>query len=232
MLATRRQITVAKAVAPLLLILCSPALFSFSDTNQALARLTACENNATHKVRFPKVGKSCKSDETVITLGGPSLDLEGTGALVPTSGTCGVEGTCPGSLTASLTTGQLFGQSSLSMNVLVNETANETTYLGSCYFTTGTATIGPSQEVIFEGNLCVVRQYMYVLKGILTSIPQLNCQSAPVTVLAGKLIVYGAANTTGPLPPPGSNPIPAGEGGAIISIIGSVAQIPSPCPSP
>lgn len=120
------------------------------------------------------------------------------------------------------------------MNVSVNETANETTDLGSCYTTIGTTTVGSSDQVYFEGKLCVVNEFMYVLKGTLSSVPlpEPNCQSAPVTVLAGELIVYGAANTSGPLPPPGSNPIPSGDGGAIISIIGSVGQIPSPCPSP
>ena len=140
-----------KAITILLLMLC--ALTLPSGAAQALTSLTACENNQTHKIRFPTVGKSCKSGETAITLdgpgpigpsgpsgpsgptgpsgppggssNGPSLEMEGTGALVPTSPTCGVDGLCPGNLTASLT-GTPFGPLSLDMDVSVHQTAGPT----------------------------------------------------------------------------------------------------------
>jgi hypothetical protein len=40
--------------------------------------LTACENNKTHAITFPDVGKSCKSDETTITV------ISGSGPAGPT----------------------------------------------------------------------------------------------------------------------------------------------------
>jgi hypothetical protein len=166
----------------------------------------------------------------------PSLELEGTGALVPTSATCGADGLCPGNLTASLT-GPPYGELSLDMSVLVSQTADA----DSCYHTTGSASIGSSNpsQVTFEGKLCVTDAFKYVLKGTLNTIPENDCQSAPLMVSAGELIAYGTVHISGPTPTPGpmsGNPIPVnqqgGKAGAIISIIGSTGQIPAPCPSP
>lgn len=145
---------------------------------------------------------------------------------------------CPGNLTASLT-GPPFGSLSLSMGVSVEQTANQTVGPNSCYFTIGSASIGsidnPS-DVSFEGELYVPSFFTYVLKGTLNIIPHQNCQSAPLMVSAGELIVFGAVHTIGAGPPPGGNPIPVnqqgGQGGAIVSVIGSTGQIPDPCPSP
>jgi hypothetical protein len=166
----------------------------------------------------------------------PSLDLEGSGALVPTSPTCSGDGLCPGNLTASLT-GTPFRQLSLDLNVSVSETAGP----DSCYLTTGSASIvlgaNPS-TVDFRGELCLPTSYTYVLKGSLTSLPQQNCQTAPLNVLAGDLIAYGEVHTSGPIPTPipGGNPIPVNQpgamAGAIVSLIGSTGQVPAPCPSP
>lgn len=242
------QVKMAKAVI-VLLILCACGLLSSTVQAQTLI---ACENNKTHKVSFPPVGKSCKSDETAITLagpgptgptgptgppgssGGPSLELEGTGALVPTSPTCGPDGLCPGDLTASLT-GPPFQQLSLDMSVSVSQTASP----DSCYLTTGFTSIGSGSnqsEASFEGKLCVTF-FTYLLKGTLTTMPVSSCQT-PFMVSAGELIAYGAVHTSGPTPTPGpspGNPIPVNQGAnpdAIISIIGSTGQIPAPCPSP
>jgi len=248
-----------------------------SGTVQALTSLTACENNQTHKIRFPAVGKSCKSDETAVTLdgpgptgpsgpsgpsgpagtsgaqgipgptgpsgppsgssNGPSLEMEGTGALVPTSPTCGADGLCPGNLTASLT-GTPFGPLSLDMDVSVHQTAGP----DSCYLTTGSASIGSggNQSLTFEGELCVTSFYTYLLRGTVNITPDNVCPSTPpLMVSAGELIAYGAVHTSGPIPTPGptpGNPIPinqpGGNTGAIISLIGSTGQIPAPCPSP
>jgi hypothetical protein len=165
----------------------------------------------------------------------PSLELEGTGALVPTSPTCGADGLCPGNLTASLS-GAPFGQLSLDMSVVVSETASP----DSCFLANGSASIGSSgnaSDVIFKGELCA-DFITYVLKGTVTITPQRNCQSAPLMVSEGQLLVYGAVHTSGPVPTPipGGNPIPVnehgGKAGAIVSIIGSTGQIPAPCPSP
>jgi hypothetical protein len=256
-----------KAIAGLLLMLC--ALTLPSHTVQAQTSLTACENNQTHKIRFPAVGKSCKPDETAVTLegpgptgpsgpsgpigpsgaqgiqgptgpsGGPSLDLEGTGALVPTSPTCDAAGLCPGDLTASLT-GPPYGQLSLDMTVSVKQPANP----DGCYHTGGFASINPGgnpSQVTFEGELCLPSFYTYLLRGTVNIIPENVCPSTPpLMVSAGQLIAYGAVHTLGAMPTPGPtpmNPIPAnntggGNAGAIISIIGSTGQIPAPCPSP
>jgi hypothetical protein len=268
------RIKVLKAITGLLVVICASVLLS--GTVQALTSLTACENNKTHKVRFPKVGMSCKSGETAITLngpgpmgpsgptgpsgpigpsgaqgvpgptgptgpagppessGGPSLELEGIGVLVPTSPTCGADGFCPGNLTASLS-GPPFQQLSLDMSVSVSQTASP----DSCYLTTGSASIGSignQSQVSFEGELCVTSFFTYLLRGTLNIIPVNDCQSAPLMVSAGELIVYGAVHTIGPTPLPGGNPIPVnqpgGNAGAIISVIGSTGQIPAPCPSP
>jgi hypothetical protein len=265
-----------KAITGLLLMLCALALPS--RTVQAQTSLTACENNQTHKIRFPAVGKSCKSDETAVTLegpgptgpsgpsgpigpsgaqgiqgptgpsgapggssGGPSLDLEGTGALVPTSPTCDADGFCPGDLTASLT-GPPYGQLSLDMSVFVIQPANA----NRCFTTNGSAGIGsvPNQSQLnFEGELCVNFD-TYVLKGTVKIAPVNTCPPPPFVVSAGELIAYGSVHISGPVatPTPGAppgNPIPVnqpaggqGGGGAIISIIGSTGQIPAPCPSP
>ena len=163
----------------------------------------------------------------------PSLELEGTGALVPTSPTC-TDGLCPGNLTASLT-GTPLQQLSLDMSVSVSETASP----DSCFLTTGSASIvlgGNRSTVDFKGELCLPTFYTYVMKGTVTSLPQQNCQTAPFTVLAGDLVAYGEVHTSGPTPIPGGNPIPVnqqgGKAGAIVSIVGSTGQIPAPCPSP
>ncbi len=270
MLIEKWQTKPLKSITGLLLMLC--ALTLLSRTVQAQTSLTACENNQTHRVRFPAVGKSCKSDETAITLegpgpagpsgptgpsgaqgiqgptgpsgapggssGGPSLDLEGTGALVPTSPTCGADG-CPGDLTASLT-GPPFQQLSLDMSVSVSATAGS----DSCYHTTGFASINPGgnqSQVTFVGELCLPSFFTYLLKGTVNIIPVNVCPSTPpLMVSAGQLIAYGAVHTLGAMPTPGPtpvNPIPmnnigGGDAGAIISIIGSSGQIPAPCPSP
>lgn len=164
----------------------------------------------------------------------PSLELEGTGALVPTSQSCSPDGICPGTLTATLT-GPPLRSASLNMSVGVNQTASP----DSCYIANGTAELGSitnSSDLNFTGELCVGGAgFTYVLKGTLTSIPHNNCQSVPLTVFAGELTVFGEAHTIGAVPP-GGNPIPlnqlGGHPGAIVSIIGATGQIPDPCPSP
>jgi hypothetical protein len=164
--------------------------------------------------------------------------MEGTGALVPTSPTCGVDGLCPGNLTASLT-GTPFGPLSLDMDVSVHQTAGP----DSCYLTTGSASIasgGNPSQVTFEGELCLTSFFTYLLRGTVNITPDNVCPSTPpLMVSAGELIAYGAVHTSGPTPTPGptpGNPIPVnqpgGNAGAIISIIGSTGQIPAPCPSP
>lgn len=241
------QTGLAKAVPGLLVVFCASNLLS--GTVRALTSLTACENNKTHKVSFPPVGKSCTSDESTITLGGPgptgptgptgppgssggpSLELEGTGTLFAKSATC-VGGSCAGTLTASLT-GPPFGSVSLSMDVFANQTAGA----DSCYVTTGSATIGPiddPSEVSFEGELCTPTFFTYVLRGTVSVVPHQDCQTAPWMVSSGDLIAFGAVHTVGPTPLPGGSPIPPNQfsNSAIISIIGSTGQIPAPCPSP
>jgi hypothetical protein len=120
------------------------------------------------------------------------------------------------------------------MDVIVNDTPIANSPFASCYVTNGSGAIG-SLGVGFEGKLCVGLS-QYSLSGTLTSgVPPANvCQAAPLTALAGELTVFGSVSTSGPNPPPGFNPIPLnhGAGGAIINIIGSVGQIPNPCPSP
>jgi hypothetical protein len=43
-------------------------LLAVASRASALETLTACENNKTHAITFPDVGKTCKSDETTITV--------------------------------------------------------------------------------------------------------------------------------------------------------------------
>jgi hypothetical protein len=163
----------------------------------------------------------------------PSLELEGKGALVPISSTCDANGTCLGMLTAALT-GEP-SAASLSLEVSLNDTPTPDSPFASppCYITNGSGTLG-TFEVNFEGKLCFVDFFQYTLSGTLSrSIPSDKvCQTAPAMVLAGDLTVFGANSPSGPVPPPGFNPIPSGASGAIINIIGSVGQIPDPCPSP
>jgi hypothetical protein len=163
----------------------------------------------------------------------PSLELEGKGALVPISSTCDANGTCLGTLTAALT-GQP-SAASLSMEVFLNDTPIPDSPFASppCYITNGSGTLG-TFGVNFEGKLCLVDFFQYTLSGTLSrSIPSDKvCQTAPAMVLAGDLTVFGANSPSGPVPPPGFNPIPSGASGAIVNIIGSVGQIPDPCPSP
>jgi hypothetical protein len=163
----------------------------------------------------------------------PSLDLQGTGMLVPTSSACDANGTCLGMLTAALT-GQP-SAASLSMVVSLNDTPIPNSPFGSppCYITNGSGTLG-TFGVNFEGKLCLVDFFQYTLSGTLSrGIPSDKiCQAAPATVLAGQLTAFGANSPSGAVPPPGFNPIPAGASGAIVNIIGSVGQIPDPCPSP
>jgi len=52
-----------------LLALCS--CFAVAAPARALTSLTACENNKTHAITFPPVGKPCTSSETTITLNVP-----------------------------------------------------------------------------------------------------------------------------------------------------------------
>jgi hypothetical protein len=153
--------------------------------------------------------------------------------LVPTSSTCDANGTCLGTLTATLT-GQP-SAASLNLEVFLNDTPIPNSPNGGppCYLTDGDGMLG-SFGVSFEGTLCVQSGFQYTLSGTLSrGIPfDSVCQTAPAMVLAGQLTLFGATSTSGPEPPPGFNIIPTGQGGAIVSIIGSTGQIPDPCPSP
>jgi len=177
--------------------------------------------------------------------GGPSLDFEGTGTLTPTGcgdsppcpppSTC-IPGTgyywCPGTLAATLTTGQqIFGQTSLSIPVYVNEDPNP----NGCYAVTTEVSPVPaaidSYEVGFVGNLCnVPESSSYVLSGTLSSVCTCSeltglCTTWP---LAGELTLSGSS-----IEPPEGAPIPSGvTSGSTINIIGSVAPAPTACPSP
>ncbi len=61
------------------------AYFALAAAAQAQASLVACVENKTHKVRFPPVGTSCKSDETALVLGatGPAGPAGATGPQGP-----------------------------------------------------------------------------------------------------------------------------------------------------
>jgi hypothetical protein len=152
--------------------------------------------------------------------------------LVPTSTTCDSNGTCLGTVTAALT-GQP-SAASLSLDVSLNHTPIPDSPFGSppCYITAGNGMLG-SFGVSFEGKLCVDNP-QYTLSGTLSRGISSVCQTAPAMVLAGQLTLYGATSTIGPVPTPTMdfNPIPNGTSGAIVSIIGSMGQIPDPCPSP
>jgi hypothetical protein len=165
-----------------------------------------------------------------------SVELEGTGALVPGPFVCDANGTCLGVLTAALT--GLPSAASLSLNVSLNDTPIPDSPFASppCYITNGSGTLG-TFGVSFEGKLCVALDgFQYTLSGTLSrGIPENKvCQTAPAMVLAGELTAFGANSSSGPVAPPGSgfNPIPNGASGAIVNIVGSVGQIPDPCPSP
>ena len=162
-----------------------------------------------------------------------SVELEGTGALVPISPftACG-NGICLGMLTAALT--GVPSAASLSLEVSINDTPIPDSTNGvQCYVTNGGGTLG-SFAVDFEGKFCLVDFFQYTLSGTLNrSVPfDKICQTAPAMVMAAELTVFGANSPSGPVPPPGFNPIPAGASGAIANIVGSVGQIPDPCPSP
>lgn len=162
-----------------------------------------------------------------------SVELEGTGALVPISAACDANGTCLGMLTAALT--GVPSAESLSLEVSLDDTPIPNSPNGSppCYITNGSGTLG-SFAVNFEGKFCLVDFFEYTLSGTLSrGIPSTKiCQTAPAMVMAAELTVFGANSPSGPVPPPGFNPIPAGASGAIANIVGSVGQIPDPCPSP
>jgi hypothetical protein len=220
--------------------------------------LTACENNKTHKVTNFAVGGSCKSNDTTLTLnvigptgpqgpagptgatgpagangsgGGPSLDLEGTGMLVPTDSQCNtLDNMCTGTLTASLG-----GSDTLNLSLFINDTMLPDIASEICFAVEGSGTLNAA-TVAFEGRLCLL-DFQYTLTGTLSPLftfsSSSNCQSAPITVMVGQLNAYGAVSTIGPtFPQPGSNPILIGMGGAIVNVIGSQGQIPSPCPQP
>lgn len=53
------------------LVLALGSCFAFAWPAQAVTSLTACENNKTHAVSFPAVGKFCTSSQTTITLDVP-----------------------------------------------------------------------------------------------------------------------------------------------------------------
>ena len=160
-----------------------------------------------------------------------SVELEGTGALVPISAACDANGICLGMLTAALT--GVPSAASLSLEVSINDTPIPGSTNGvQCYITDGGGTLG-SFAVDFEGKFCLVDFFQYSLSGTLNrSIPFGNiCQTAPAMVMAAELTVFGANSPSGAIPP-GFNPIPGGASGAVANIVGSVGQIPDPCPSP
>jgi hypothetical protein len=161
-----------------------------------------------------------------------SVELEGAGALVPTSAACDANGTCLGMLTAALT--GLPSAASLSLEISLNNPPipNSPVFSPPCYITNGSGTLG-TFGVSFEGKFCT-DGVQYTLSGTLSRgiLFDKVCQTAPQMVMAAELTVYGANSPSGPLPPPGFNPIPSGASGAIANIVGSVGQIPDPCPSP
>lgn len=225
----------------LVAILIVAAFVPMAATNHAQAgSLTACENSKTHKVRFPAVGKPCKANESAIILAGPpgppgppgpsgglNLELEGTGSLIPSAAACSMAGTCSGTLTATL------DSQSLSLNLVINETPVSNAPAGSppCFVGAGTGTLDTT-AITFHGQLCV-DGFQYILSGTISSDlgPSDICQPSPVMALEGGLSLFGAVSASGPTLL-GGNPIPSGAGGAIVSIVGSMGQIPSPCPSP
>lgn len=84
--------------------------FAIAAPAQALTSLTACENNKTHKVSFPAVGKSCTSGETAIVLGatGPQGPPGPQGPTGP-AGPAGPQGSGGAGLALVDSTGKIVG---------------------------------------------------------------------------------------------------------------------------
>jgi hypothetical protein len=197
----------------------------------ALLALAGCSGGTANSQTIPTA--------TATPAGQRSLSLEGIGTLFPTSVDCDSGGNCPGNLTATLS-GPPFGQLSLNMDLNVIQAAES----DNCHLAIGETSLGsgtnPSQAS-FQGEFCPQSSgYSFILRGTFTVNPQQSCSTTPLMVSGGELIVFGANHTSGPTPPPGSNPIPGypasggptPSGGVTISIIGSTGQIAAPCPSP
>lgn len=161
----------------------------------------------------------------------PSLDLEGQGAITPGPEPCSQS--CPGTFTSSLT-GRPFRRLSLNLDLSVDSTAGP----DLCYLTTGFGQFGGTDNLSngfdarFQGKFCTSAGFAYDMSGTLTISPMQPCQ-VPQTVIVGTLLVSGAVHTSGPMPPPSTNPIPlGGNSDAVVSLIGTTGQIAAPCPSP
>jgi|SRR5208283_1997356 len=73
-------------------VLAVGSYFAAAALVQAQSSLIACENNKTHAVSFPPVGKTCTSAQTTITLGGTvgtqALNVQFPTCDAPSDGCC------------------------------------------------------------------------------------------------------------------------------------------------
>jgi len=162
----------------------------------------------------------------------PSLELEGTGRLVP-NGEC-TKNQCSGIFSAALS-GPPVGGTSVSLNLTLSLNPRQTTAVAGCYETLGSGSLGDSYGANLVGQLCLAYDHFTLSANIEIAG---NLCASPWQAMSGQLTAFGRIHTIGPTPaPPKSrpghpaNPIwPVGE--AVVSIVGTASELPAPCPSP
>jgi len=163
----------------------------------------------------------------------PSLELEGTGSLVP-NGEC-TKSQCFGIFSAAVS-GPPVGGTSVSLNLRLSLNPRQTTAVAGCYATVGSGSLGDSYTAGVVGELCLAYDHFTLSANI--EIGTANPCAAPWQAMSGELTAFGRIHTIGPTPaPPKSrpnhpaNPIwPVSE--AVVGIVGTASELPAPCPAP
>ncbi len=178
--------------------------FANAAPAQALTSLTACINNKNQKVRFPKVGKSCKSGETAIVLSGAGP----TGATGPT----GPEGPT-GTSGPSGPTGPA-GPAGAGTGAISSGTAGQIGY----YASSGTTISGESVVPVAQGGTqCGPPTVFTSLPSSPTNGEICNVTDAPACN-AGTAVTVGDGSTKCQVTYNGTNWMPAGgAGGPLIT---------------
>jgi hypothetical protein len=146
----------------------------------------------------------------------PSLLMEGTGYIRPSSPEC-TRNICAGTFTATLS-GRPFGQAHITLDLSVNQTGDQFT---GCKQLVGTGGINNDAYIaVLIGQLCVPT--MHTSSGVgytLSGMVQIYAPAAgSSTAAVGTLLAFGGTN----IPP---NPIP-NSGPSLVSLLGASGTIP------
>ena len=160
---------------------------------------------------FPLTATSPSGSTTMSTpVPAPSLLMEGTGYITPSSPECTIN-ICAGTFTATLS-GRPFGQADLTLNLSINRTGGQFT---GCKQLVGRGGINNDAYIVaLIGQLCTPG-VGYTLSG---TVQIYAPAAASSTAAVGTFLAFGGTNIS-------PNPIP-NSGPSLVSILGASGKIP------